>query len=72
MCLGIQKPKVMAINAFSLTWINNDFYMFHLQPCRLNINVQPGPLVFLVVTKKFDIATENLQVPPAMQKTKKL
>ena len=29
---------------------------------------QPGPLVFVVVTKKFDIATQNLQVPPAMQK----
>ena len=29
---------------------------------------QPGPVVFLAVTKKFDIATQNLQVPPAMQK----
>ena len=32
---------------------------------------QPGPVVFLAVTKKFDIATQNLQVPPAMQKKKK-
>ena len=31
---------------------------------------QPGPLVFVAVTKKFDIATQNLQVPPAMQKKK--
>ena len=31
---------------------------------------QPGPVVFLAVTKKFDIATQNLQVPPAMQKKK--
>ena len=30
MCLGIQKPEAMAIDAFSLTWNNNDFYMFHL------------------------------------------
>ena len=30
MCLGIWKPEAMAINAFSLTWNNNDFYMFHL------------------------------------------
>ena len=30
MCLGIQKPEAMAIEAFSLTWNNNDFYMFHL------------------------------------------
>ena len=28
MCLGTQKPDAMAINAFSLTWNNNDFYMF--------------------------------------------
>ena len=27
---------------------------------------QPGPDVFLAVIKKFDIATHNLQVPPAM------
>ena len=33
---------------------------------------QPGPVVFLAVTKKFDIATQNLQVPPAMQKKKKV
>ena len=32
---------------------------------------QPGPVVFVAVTKKFDIATQNLQVPPAMQKKKK-
>ena len=32
---------------------------------------QPGPLVFLAVTNKFDIATQNLKVPPAMQKKKK-
>ena len=31
-------------------------------------NEQPGPAVFLGVTKKFDIATQNLQVPLAMQK----
>ena len=31
---------------------------------------QPGPVVFVAVTKKFDIATQNLQVPPAMQKKK--
>ena len=30
MCLGIWKPEAMAINAFPLTWSNNDFYMFHL------------------------------------------
>ena len=30
MCLGIQKPEVMAINAFSLNWNNNDFYVLHL------------------------------------------
>ena len=30
MCLGIRKPEAMAINAFSLTWNNNHFYMFHL------------------------------------------
>ena len=29
MFLGIQKPEAMAINAFCLTWNNNDFYMFH-------------------------------------------
>ena len=29
---------------------------------------QPGPFVFSAVTKKFDIATQNLQVPPVMQK----
>ena len=27
MCLGIRKPEAMAINAFSLTWNNKDFYM---------------------------------------------
>ena len=32
---------------------------------------QPRPLVFLVVTKKFDIATQNLQVPTPMQKKKR-
>ena len=32
---------------------------------------QPRPVVFLVVTKKFDIATQNFQVPLAMQKKKK-
>ena len=32
---------------------------------------QPGPVVFLAVTKKCDIATQNLQVPPAMQKKRK-
>ena len=32
---------------------------------------QPGPLVFLAVTKKFYIATQNLQVPPAMKKKKR-
>ena len=34
------------------------------------IDDQPRPLVFLAVTKKFDIATQNLQVPP-MQKREK-
>ena len=29
---------------------------------------QPGPVVFVAVKKKFDIATQNLQVPPAMLK----
>ena len=29
---------------------------------------QPGPVVFFTPTKKFDIATHNLQVLPAMQK----
>ena len=33
-------------------------------------NDQPGLAVFLAVTKKCDIATQNLQVPPAMQKKK--
>ena len=32
---------------------------------------QPGSIVFLAVIKKFDIATQNLQVPPAMQKKTK-
>ena len=32
---------------------------------------QPGPLVFLAATKKFDIATQNLQVPPIQKKKKK-
>ena len=32
---------------------------------------QPGPTVFLPATKKCDVATQNLQVPPAMQKKKK-
>ena len=32
---------------------------------------QPGSLVFLAVRKKFDIVTQNLQVPAAMQKKKK-
>ena len=32
---------------------------------------QPRPVVFLAVTKKFDIATQNFQVPLAMQKKKK-
>ena len=31
---------------------------------------QPGPPVFLAVTKKFDIITQNLKMPPAMQKKK--
>ena len=31
-------------------------------------NDQPGLAVFLAVTKKCDIATQNLQVPPAMKK----
>ena len=31
---------------------------------------QPGLVVFLAVTKKYDVATQNLQVPPAMQKKK--
>ena len=31
---------------------------------------QPGPLVFLAGTKKFDIATEYLQVPCAIKKKK--
>ena len=31
---------------------------------------QPGPVVILAVTKKFDTAIQNLQVPPAMQKNK--
>ena len=31
---------------------------------------QPGPVILLAVTKKFDIATQNLQVLPAMQKKK--
>ena len=31
---------------------------------------QPGPVVFLAVTKKLDIATQKFQVPPAMQKKK--
>ena len=30
---------------------------------------QPGPIVFLAVTKKFDIATQTLREPPAIQKT---
>ena len=30
MCLGMWKPEAMAINAFSLTWNKNDFYMFHI------------------------------------------
>ena len=35
---------------------------------------QPGPVVILAVTKKFDTAIQNLQVPSAFQKkkTKKL
>ena len=88
MCLGIRKPEAMAINAFSLTWNNNDFYMFHpfsivgwilvtIYRDKANAVVvvpdwspilvpavatedQPGPVVFLAVTKKFDIAAENL------------
>ena len=32
---------------------------------------QPRPVVFLAVTKKFDIATQNFQVPSAMQKKTK-
>ena len=32
---------------------------------------QPRPVVFVAVAKKFDIVTQNLQVPPAMQKKKK-
>ena len=30
---------------------------------------QPGPIVFSAVTKKFDIATQTLRAPPAMEKT---
>ena len=30
MCLGIKKPEAMAINVFSPTWKNNDFYMLQL------------------------------------------
>ena len=30
---------------------------------------QPGPIVFSAVTKKFDIATQTLHEPPAIQKT---
>ena len=30
---------------------------------------QPGPAVFLTVTKKFDIVTQTLCEPPAMQKS---
>ena len=33
-------------------------------------NGQPRYVVFLAATKKFDIATQNLQVPPAMPKKK--
>ena len=97
MCLGIQKPEAMAINAFSLNWNNHYFYISIFQSCRLNISDglqrqgkysdsctrlvnpilvpavttddQPGPVVFLAVTKKLDIATQNIQVPPSMQKT---
>ena len=35
------------------------------------ILVPAGPVVFLAVTKKCDVATQNLQVPPGMQKKKK-
>ena len=97
MCLGIQKPDTMAINALSFTWNNYYFYISIFQSCRLNISDdlqregkysdsctrlvnpilvpavttddQPGPVVFLAVTKKLDIATQNIQVPPSMQKT---
>ena len=30
LCLGIQKPEAMTINAFFLTWNSNYFYMLHL------------------------------------------
>ena len=30
---------------------------------------QPGPIVFLAITNKFDIATQALCEPPATQKT---
>ena len=29
---------------------------------------QPGPVVFFAVTKKCDVAIQNPQLPPAMQK----
>ena len=32
---------------------------------------QPGPVVFLAVIKKFDIATHNLQVLSIMQQKKR-
>ena len=85
MCLGIQKPEAMAINAFSLTWNNHYFYISIFQSCKytdsctrlvnpilvpvVTTDDQPGPVVFLAVTKKLDIATQNIQVPPSMQKT---
>ena len=31
---------------------------------------EPGPVVFFAVTKKFDIATQNLQIPPAVKRKK--
>ena len=34
------------------------------------ILVPAGPVVFLAVTNKCDVATKNLQVPPGMQKKK--
>ena len=96
MCLDIQKPEAMPINAFSLTWNNNYFYIFFFQFCRLNISdgLQrqdkcsdsftrmvnpillpavatddlPGPVVFLAVTKKLDIATKTSKYHPLGKK----
>ena len=59
MCLGIWKPEAMVTMPSLLTGSTMISTCSTFQSCGLNITDQPVPLVFLTVTKKFDIATHT-------------